>query len=89
MHRYRRTSCVLLLLLAFAMPAAAQTGRAPGTSLEKLASILWQRLSPPLGALWEKGRADIDPNGSPAPATQSTAPPDDTSEGRAHIDPNG
>lgn len=86
MHRVkpRRVGGLALLLLALALPAAAQPVRGPGDPLARIVSSLWVRLSAPVVSLWEKGRAHIGPDGA---TTESTPP--DTGDGRIHIDPNG
>jgi hypothetical protein len=85
----RRTLCVLSLLAAVALPASAQPDRGAGRkSLERLASVFWQRLSAPVLSLLEKGGSELDPNGRTAPAPESTTFPDET-DGRGHIDPDG
>lgn len=77
-----------LVLFTLASPATAQPSR------EGLFSALLERLGASLASVWEKGRAHIDPDGSPAPAPSTPLEdtrgyPADEADGRAHIDPDG
>lgn len=93
MHRSKalRVVPLVLVLLALALPAAAQPTGEPRANLDRLASVLWERLSSPLASLWEKGRGIIDPAGVTAPDSTSTTttPPPPPTPGRGVIDPDG
>ena len=70
MHRSMpcRVVPLVLVLLALALPVAAQPGREQAADLGTLVSALWERFGASLAAAWEKGRAHIDPDGAPTPS---------------------
>jgi hypothetical protein len=83
---------VLILLLAAVLAATPVLAarREPAPAFRQAPGVfasLWQALErflPPLA----KGRSTIDPNGAPAPSS-NTVPPGGESDGRGTIDPNG
>lgn len=80
----QRTLCVLVAAFTLALPLAAQPGEAgtATTLLDRVIFALWEHLVP-LASLSE------DSTSVPADSTADSTPPDDDTDGRAHIDPNG
>jgi hypothetical protein len=87
--RARRVGLSALVLLALALPAAAQPRRERGVSLEQVISLLWERLSTPPISRWVKERGCIDPDGAAAPCPAATTSPLPSTDGRGMIDPDG
>ena len=82
----RRVVALALVLLALALPLAAQPAREPRASQDGLVSTLWRFLSSPLLSLWEKIGSGLDPLGTTVSSEPTPPPP---SEGRGMIDPDG
>jgi hypothetical protein len=90
MSKLQRTACVLVAVFVLALPLAAQTpGEERTTWMERLLSMVWERLAAPLASL--RTEATAEPKGASADSTDSTTSDDgdDDTDGRAHIDPNG
>lgn len=78
-------STVILLALTFAvLPAGAVQARTEGRTEARIMRIFREFLGLLPGL--DKGRAGLDPNGTPAPSESSEG--GDT-DGRAGLDPNG
>jgi hypothetical protein len=87
--KLQRTLCILVATFVLALPVAAAQPREEvrtATLMDRLVSVLWERLATPLASLWKTSGVTAD---TPGDSTGSTAPDDDNTEGRAHIDPNG
>ena len=85
---FRRTTAVLLLLLAAilaALPASAAGRSAEAVSLSPLETL--DRLWSFLRAVWSEEGCRVDPNGQCKPSTTSL-PPAQAKDG-CHIDPDG
>ncbi|MFP5284426.1 MAG: hypothetical protein ACLGI9_01670 [Thermoanaerobaculia bacterium] len=85
-----RTLCILTAIFILALPVAAQPRGEVRTAtlMDRLVSVLWERLASPLASLWKNAETTADTTGDAVDSTGSTTP-DDLTDGRAHIDPNG
>jgi mannose/cellobiose epimerase-like protein (N-acyl-D-glucosamine 2-epimerase family) len=83
--KLQRTLCALVAAFALALPLSAQVpDERTATWIERLVATLWEHLSTPLSPLWEASTLQDPPA---APDDDTT--PDDSTDGRVHIDPNG